>query len=369
MPGLDSSGKVVGVLLREDHETGNYYKCYVAISFETHLLGMYPMEAEGKSDLSKFTPFSEIKCQYITKVGIASSRPRILNCFEIVTTGVVHHFCVDSIEERDEWIETIKQSSMRQGSFKNIVSAQKERSKDVGYRTQIVAGVIRRIPIQGEQLDDEDDRSDLTLSGPASIGATPMEQDSNAGIRKTIGFPRIIKAGHATKCGAVMKSWRRRFFVLTETSLGYYKSIEEVDPIRSIPASDLISVGKSKLHSGKDHLVEVGTPQRIFYIQADNDYEMDEWLKAFQTVISSLRISGSVTLPGTSKDLKPRTNSSELLFDSPTDSDNPDIMEYNSSPKIIKSPGDSPIRSRDNGNEQFQSSTEEDCNFTLGTQV
>ena len=103
MPGLDSSGKVVGVLLREDHETGNYYKCYVAISFETHLLGMYPMEAEGKSDLSKFTPFSEIKCQYITKVGIASSRPRILNCFEIVTTGVVHHFCVDSIEERDEF--------------------------------------------------------------------------------------------------------------------------------------------------------------------------------------------------------------------------------------------------------------------------
>ena len=37
---------------------------------------------------------------------------------------------------------------MRQGSYKNIVSAQKERSKDVGYRTQIVAGVIRRIPIQ-----------------------------------------------------------------------------------------------------------------------------------------------------------------------------------------------------------------------------
>ena len=58
--------------------------------------------------------------------------------------------------------------------------------------------------LQGEQLDDEDDRSDLTLSGPASIGATPMEQDSNAGIRKTIGFPRIIKAGHATKCGAVV---------------------------------------------------------------------------------------------------------------------------------------------------------------------
>ena len=56
-----------------------------------------------------------------------------------------------------------------------------------------------------------------------------------------------------------------------------------------IPSSSLFH-----RHSGKDHLVEVGTPQRIFYIQADNDYEMDEWLKAFQTVISSLRISGSV---------------------------------------------------------------------------
>ena len=31
---------------------------------------------------------------------------------ETVTTGVTHHFGVDSIEERDEWIEIIKQSSV-----------------------------------------------------------------------------------------------------------------------------------------------------------------------------------------------------------------------------------------------------------------
>ena len=37
---------------------------------------------------------------------------------------------------------------MRQGSFKNINSKGKEHSKDVGYKTQIVGGVIRRIPIQ-----------------------------------------------------------------------------------------------------------------------------------------------------------------------------------------------------------------------------
>ena len=37
---------------------------------------------------------------------------------------------------------------MRQGSYKNIAVKNKDHSKGVGYKTQIVGGVIRRIPIQ-----------------------------------------------------------------------------------------------------------------------------------------------------------------------------------------------------------------------------
>jgi len=57
------------------------------------------------------------------------------------------------------------------------------------------------------------------------------------------GFPRVIRAGHGIKIGAVvsvfenvlyklkttlfqMKTWKKRFFVLNELSWAYYKSVE-----------------------------------------------------------------------------------------------------------------------------------------------
>lgn len=43
-----------------------------------------------------------------------------------------------------------------------------------------------------------------------------------------------------------MKNWKRRFFVLTEVSLGYYKSIEDAEPIRSVSVGDMTSCASSK---------------------------------------------------------------------------------------------------------------------------
>ncbi len=42
-------------------------------------------------------------------------------------------------------------------------------------------------------------------------------------------------------------------------------------------------------HAGKEHLLEVATPQRIFYIQGDNEGEMSDWIKAFHAVINIRR--------------------------------------------------------------------------------
>ena len=70
-----------------------------------------------------------------SQVGIPSLRPKALNCFggwcvcvcvcvekslercfllaaEIVTTTGMHYFSVDSTDEREEWIESIRKSSV-----------------------------------------------------------------------------------------------------------------------------------------------------------------------------------------------------------------------------------------------------------------
>ena len=44
----------------------------------------------------------------------------LYSCVELVTTGVSRFFSVNSAEERDEWIETIKQSSVSDHSLFSI---------------------------------------------------------------------------------------------------------------------------------------------------------------------------------------------------------------------------------------------------------
>ena len=79
MPTLDGDDRVVGVVLREHPTTGNYIRSYLVLDFSTHKLRMYPEQVQLCTDLSQATCDMEINCQYITKVGGSSTRPKVLN--------------------------------------------------------------------------------------------------------------------------------------------------------------------------------------------------------------------------------------------------------------------------------------------------
>lgn len=294
MPLLDGDDRVVGYALMESRETGNYMRCYLVCDFSTHKLRMYPEEAEFDPDLSKYAPFAEINSQYITKVGVASARPRVLNCLEIVTTTGSHFVSFDSAEERDGWIESIRKASMRQATAKQVMSVQKQQ-QDVGYKTKVVGGVVHRVPIKG--LPDGTENGDGKTHAGGEDGAVGS---AGAGVpdgyrRKTRGFPRIFKAGWGIKLGAVMKNWKRRFFVLTEISLGYYKTIEEAEPIKAIPVSEITGVSVSsggsgnKEATGRENLFEVVTPSRTFFVQVDTKEDMKDWVTIFQQLLHTIK--------------------------------------------------------------------------------
>jgi hypothetical protein len=46
--------------------------------------------------------------------------------------------------------------------------------------------------------------------------------------------------------------------------------------------------------AGKEHLFEVVTPSRTFYVQAETDAELQDWLKAFETLLKTSRSSQQV---------------------------------------------------------------------------
>ncbi|CAI8041282.1 Pleckstrin homology domain-containing family A member 2 [Geodia barretti] len=165
---------------------------------------------------------------------------------------------------------------MGQGAGKPVATtAAPAAKKEVAYRTVLVGGKVQKIPVQS--------------NGSGAAESAAVGKSGGKGQKKTRGFPRVIHAGHGIKLGAVRKSWKKRFFVLTEVSVGYYKTIDEVEPIRTVSVGDMTSCAVSKESSGKEHMLELVTPSRTYYIQMETEEEMEQWVKAFRSIMKTVR--------------------------------------------------------------------------------
>eukprot|EP00013_Stygamoeba_regulata_P006374 CAMPEP_0177633204 /NCGR_PEP_ID=MMETSP0447-20121125/2709_1 /TAXON_ID=0 /ORGANISM="Stygamoeba regulata, Strain BSH-02190019" /LENGTH=365 /DNA_ID=CAMNT_0019134841 /DNA_START=345 /DNA_END=1438 /DNA_ORIENTATION=+ len=98
----------------------------------------------------------------------------------------------------------------------------------------------------------------------------------------------VKKEGYMTKEGQIRKNWKRRYFVLTGSSLFYFRSYlggAAVKPKGVIPLA-----GASVLPtpaSPKPHAFCVQSTQRCLNIFADSDEQMHEWMEAISAVARS----------------------------------------------------------------------------------
>ncbi|KAK7918734.1 hypothetical protein WMY93_010018 [Mugilogobius chulae] len=104
----------------------------------------------------------------------------------------------------------------------------------------------------------------------------------------------VLKAGFCVKQGAVMKTWKRRWFLLDENALSYFKSDLEREPLRAIPLKEIHKVQECKQSEPmmRDNLFELVTGFRTFYVQADSPEEMHSWIKAISGAIVAQRGPG-----------------------------------------------------------------------------
>ncbi|XP_070577015.1 LOW QUALITY PROTEIN: pleckstrin homology domain-containing family H member 2-like [Ptychodera flava] len=88
----------------------------------------------------------------------------------------------------------------------------------------------------------------------------------------------IEKSGYLTKLGGKVKSWKKRWFVLQNGQLVYYKSKNDTSskPLGQIPLDSKCRVVKSD----SSHCFELMTTQRIYYLTAESNQAVDEWLQA-----------------------------------------------------------------------------------------
>ncbi|XP_037398036.1 pleckstrin homology domain-containing family A member 1a isoform X2 [Pygocentrus nattereri] len=297
MPYVDRQNRICGFLdIEELENSGKFLRRYFLLDTQQGSLVWYmdnpqnlPIGAECVGSL---------KLTYISKVSDATKlRPKAEFCF-VINAGM-RKFFLQANDQQDlvEWVNalnnatkiTVPKSSCdvvpNSESQKAVCDVQGSR-KQVSYRTEIIGGV----PIITHTQEGDDGQSagreKEALKRPHShlpyFLCRPTQEQS------------VIKAGYCVKQGAVMKNWKRRYFILEENSMSYFKSDLEKEPLRMIPLKEVHKVQECK-HSDilmRDNLFEVVTTSRTFYVQADSPEEMHSWIKAVSGAIVAQRGPG-----------------------------------------------------------------------------
>ncbi|KAH9379563.1 hypothetical protein HPB48_016416 [Haemaphysalis longicornis] len=102
---------------------------------------------------------------------------------------------------------------------------------------------------------------------------------------------RAEKSGYLTKLGGKLKTWKRRWFVLANGTLRYYKAQSDVGrkPRGQISLDEVCRV--TRAHGATTF--EIATEKRSFYLTADCTSTMEEWVRVLQHVLRSRQLGGS----------------------------------------------------------------------------
>jgi len=206
-----------------------------------------------------------IDIRNITKVGVSTQRPKTDNCFEICLTAKKYFLASCSHENMMDWVNALHKAAVNprdrvQSDNSKNVSTPAAEDDNVGSHTSIIAGVVVKTNKSGDK-----------------------QQSQTGGIKP-------LYEGWCSKQGAVMKSWKRRYFSLSVIKLCYFENKEDKEPIRSILTQDLKGVREMAGYSGRENVLEIETPYRKFYMQPEKREDLYAWKQAIENVRTSLGI-------------------------------------------------------------------------------
>ncbi|XP_026852047.2 pleckstrin homology domain-containing family A member 1a isoform X3 [Electrophorus electricus] len=298
MPYVDRHNRVCGFLdIEELENSGRFLRRYFLLDTQQGSLVWY---MDNPQNLPVGTEcVGSLKLTYISKVSDATKqRPKAEFCF-VINAGM-RKFFLQANDRQDlvEWVNalnnatkiTVPKSSdvVHSSQCQRAVSDIQGSKKQVSYRTDIIGGVpiITRTQQEGDDGQTASKEKEALRRPHGPLCRAAQEQG-------------VIKAGYCVKQGAVMKTWKRRYFLLDENSISYFKSDLEKEPLRMIPLKEVHKAQECK-HSDilmRDNLFEVVTTSRTFYVQADSPEDMHSWIKAISGAIVAQRGPGRATAP------------------------------------------------------------------------
>ncbi|XP_010868225.2 pleckstrin homology domain-containing family A member 1a isoform X4 [Esox lucius] len=312
MPYVDRQNRICGFLdIEENESSGKFQRRYFILDT---LLGSLVWYMDNPQNLPIGADcVGSLKLTYISKVSDATKqRPKAEFCF-VINAGM-RKFFLQANDQQDlvDWVNALNNATKitvpKSYDAQQNVENQKAvldillPKKQVSYRTDIIGGVpiITQTQQEGGEGQEVSEQELLRKSHsqlPYFLGRPTQDQT-------------IIKSGYCVKQGAVMKNWKRRYFLLEENSMSYFKSDLEKEPLRIIPLKEVHKVQECKQSDimMRDNLFEIVTTSRTFYIQADSPEEMHSWIKAVSGAIVAQRG------PGRSAATELRSRSSSSTF-------------------------------------------------------
>ncbi|XP_047133517.1 pleckstrin homology domain-containing family H member 2 isoform X1 [Hydra vulgaris] len=133
----------------------------------------------------------------------------------------------------------------------------------------------------GDSLETRNETNITKLPTCASFTTQNMKQE------------KLEKVGWLYKQGGIIKNWKKRWFVLNEGKLNYFKRQEAMN---RKPNGQIDLEMVSKISKSGDLLsIELTTPLRTYHIAADTLSEADSWLDVLSK--SLRRFNGTVPIP------------------------------------------------------------------------
>ncbi|XP_045925242.1 pleckstrin homology domain-containing family A member 1 isoform X1 [Micropterus dolomieu] len=293
MPYVDRQNRICGFLdIEEIESSGKFLRRYFILDTQQGNLLWY---MDNPQNLPKGAEnVGSLKLTYISKVSDATKlRPKAEFCF-VINAGM-RKFYLQANDQQDlvEWISVLNNATKitvpkpGEGHTAHIEFPQEGLGamKQVSYKTEIIGGVpiITATQEQGEGQNGAE-------RGGLKRGQNQLPYFLSRGMQDQA----MIKVGYCVKQGALMKNWKRRYFMLDENALSYYKSDLEREALRVIPLKEIHKVQECKQSElmMRDNLFEMVTSSRTFYIQADSPEDMHSWIKAISGAIVAQRGPG-----------------------------------------------------------------------------
>eukprot|EP01006_Ploeotia_vitrea_P015596 TRINITY_DN45224_c0_g1_i1.p2 TRINITY_DN45224_c0_g1~~TRINITY_DN45224_c0_g1_i1.p2 ORF type:complete len:402 (-),score=198.86 TRINITY_DN45224_c0_g1_i1:64-1269(-) len=130
------------------------------------------------------------------------------------------------------------------------------------------------------QQDDAAEDSSKQANGVKKCG-----QVSKSLAYVEMGTP--VKEGELTKQGGSFKSWKKRWFVLTQDGVLYYFK-SKPEPTQTAEGGIRLQncgVSDASAHTKKKHCISLMTSERVFFMVAQSQPEMHEWTIAIRKAI------------------------------------------------------------------------------------